>query len=84
MRNRFIGSILAGVGVLAISPVILAQTAVQAGATGAIPDLSGLWTTVRGEAGSFRFSLEEPPLQPWAMEIFKANRGGQRTLITTG
>jgi len=80
LRNRFMGSSLAGsiltvVAVLAFSPVILAQTATQSRA--ATPDLSGVWDLVREPGASGRrFSLEEPPLQPWAMEIYKRNRAG--------
>ena len=74
MRNRLRGSILAGVAVLAISPVLFAQTAQQSGA--ATQDLSGMWERIDSQTDSRRFSLQEPPLQPWAMEIFKANRGG--------
>ncbi len=88
MRNHFIGSILAVVAVLAFSPVILAQ---QSGAEGgkAIrrlpdgkPDLSGVWArpTNRPDLGDARkaFVAWEPPsLQPWALEIYTRNRGGQ-------
>ncbi len=75
MRNRIIGSILAAV-VLAISPLLLAQTAQQSGAAKATPDLSGVWTK-DGDAGygqTFKRN-EAPPMQPWAVEIFKVVRG---------
>jgi len=80
MRNRFMRSILAVVAVLAFSPLLLAQTATQSGA--ATPDLSGVWDLVRELGAGGRFSaqkylyLEDPPLQPWAMEIYKRNRAG--------
>ena len=78
MQNRFMGSNLAGsilavVAVLALAPVMLAQTPQQSGA--ASPDLSGVWTQT-GRHPSGRFTKEEPPLQPWAMEIYKRNRAG--------
>ncbi len=55
------------------------------------PDLSGNWVLILEPdtpdsfteedlrnfiAGEKLFSLEDPPLQPWAMEIYKANRKG--------
>ena len=77
MRNRYLGLILAVMAALAIKPVILAQTAAQSGAAKTIPELSGVWDLVREPGASGRrFSLEEPPLQPWAMEIYKRNRAG--------
>ncbi len=77
MRNRLMGS-LAVMAALAITPVILAQTAAQWGAAKTMPDLSGVWNLVpeQGGAGS-RFILEDPPLQPWAMEIYKRHRAGR-------
>jgi len=78
MRNRLMGSILAVMAAIAITPVILAQTAAQSGAAKTMPDLSGVWNLVPepGWAGS-RFILEDPPLQPWAMEIYKRHRAGR-------
>ena len=73
MRNRFIHSMLAVAAVLAFSPVIFAQTAPQSGA--ATPDLSGIWRGTGGDPNG-RFTKQEPPLQPWAMEIYKRNRAG--------
>ena len=80
MRNRLAGLILTVVMVLVIPPGMLAQSAEQSGAAPATPDLSGFWDRERRAGESVdpafrRFSMEEPPLQPWAMEIFKANRG---------
>ncbi len=88
MRNCIMRSILAVVAVLAFSPVILAQ---QSGAAGgnAIPrlpdgnpDLSGVWARPinRPDVGDARKAFvawELPSLQPWALEIYKRNRGGQ-------
>ena len=73
MRNRFMISMFAVAAVLAFSPVIFAQTATQSRA--ATPDLSGVWRGTGGDP-SGRFTKEEPPLQPWAMEIYKRNRAG--------
>ena len=80
MANRFISSILAAVTAIALSPAILAQTTEQSEAATATPDLSGFWERERRAGESVdpafrRFSMEDPPLQPWAMEIFRANRG---------
>ncbi|MCZ6750802.1 MAG: hypothetical protein O7E51_03120 [Acidobacteria bacterium] len=84
MQNHFMGSILAVAAALAVAPLLLAQTAQQSGAgmaRTAAPkaDLSGVWLWAsenEGGGSRRRFSLEEPPLQPWAMEIYKTNRAG--------
>ena len=73
MRNRFVGSILA-VAALAVLPTNLAQPAPQSGTAKATPDLSGIWQQT-GRAAR-RFSMEDAPLQPWALEIYKRNRAG--------
>ena len=41
-------------------------------------DLSGIWFQKGlGPSTSYRrFSIEDPPLQPWAMDIYKTNRAG--------
>ena len=39
-----------------------------------VPDLSGVW--MRNDVWRNSFAIEDPPLQPWAMEIFRRNRGG--------
>ena len=50
------------------------------GQAGAAQSLAGFWDRER-DAGETvdpdfrRFGTEQPPLQPWAMEIFRANRG---------
>ena len=90
MRNRFISSslwssnfwrsVLGVVAVLAISPAILAQTAGQSGTAKATPDLSGVWTTDRsGEYPRDIIGDQEPPMQPWAAELFKLVRGDPST-----
>ena len=78
-QNQLSVWILAIVVMLGVLPGILAQS--PAGPVSepgkAPPDLSGLWVPARVFNGrNFRFSLEDPPLQPWAMEIFKRNRAG--------
>ena len=85
MRNRFmgplLGSLLAMGVVFAFSPVILAQTAPESQA--ATPDLPGVWEGARGGPRG-RFSREEPPLRPWAMEIYQRNRAGLTDPRETG
>ncbi len=90
MRNRLIGSILAVVAVLAILPVILAQTAKQSGetkgptATAARGNVPG--TAARASAPDLSgvwmipkrtdtLVLKEPvPLQPWAAAKSEAHK----------
>ena len=84
MRNRLIGSIIRGVAVLALSPILLAQTAQQSGVAKAKPalpssDIWGVWELA--PQGAVRvphsFIMKEPPsMQPWAAEYFKAVRAG--------
>ncbi len=59
-------------------PVVLAQGAGPGGE--AARELAGFWDRERNTGESVdsdfrRFGTEQPPLQPWAMEIFRANRG---------
>ncbi len=87
MRSAFIGLILVLV-TFACSVGLLAQTAKQSGAAKSTPDLSGIWNRGAGrtaagifddEAGGvpfLGFTKQEPPLQPSAMEKYKANRMG--------
>ncbi|MGH9895538.1 MAG: hypothetical protein ACREA0_26850 [bacterium] len=78
MRNRFLISILAMASSLAILPVLLAQTPQPPGAANRTPDLSGVWGLARerGGPGNGRLSLEDPPLQSWARELYGRNRRG--------
>ena len=75
LRRRLLGWVLAVIAGLAASFPMLAQTAA---ALGVVPDLSGIWLLAGGmnewETRGRRFSLEEPPLQPWALEQYRANR----------
>ena len=66
------------IGPLIGPPVALAQGTGQV--EKAAQGLAGFWDRERNAGGSVdrdfrRFSTEQPPLQPWAMEIFRANRG---------
>ncbi len=71
MRNRLIMV----AALFALPTLILAQ---ESGTTRATPDLSGVWSVVQEPDGPgvAILTLEEPPLQPWAMEIYKRNRMG--------
>jgi hypothetical protein len=79
VQDRCIPSMIAFFAVLAIAPVLLAQTQKPSGvaadqATAKVkaqtPDLSGVWIA-RSFPGTF--TKQEPPLTPWAVEKFKAN-----------
>ena len=92
MRDRFLRLVIAATGVLAFSPEIVAQNAPQPSAAGAqaavtTPDISGVWTgplgggggggnTGQGGVGRRRWTEANPPLQPWAAAILRANREG--------
>ena len=71
MRNRFIRFITVVLAAVAVSPAVQAQTA----AGESIPNLSGIWYADFTEFGG-RFTREDPPLQPQALEIFRRNREG--------
>jgi len=85
MRNAFLGSILV-ILAFAFPAALLAQTAKQPGTAKSIPDLSGIWNRSAGRTADgifdddangvpfLGFTKQEPPLQPAAMEIYKANR----------
>ena len=75
LRRCLLGWILAVAVRLAAPFPMLAQTAAV---PGSVPNLSGIWLLAGGmnEWGTRgrRFSPDDPPLQPWALEQFKANR----------
>ncbi len=80
MRIRFLSLILVLGTALVVPPIILAQSPAAPG-TG-VPltvshpaDLTGIWLAARDEL-SFRFSPDDPPLTPWALEIYRRNRQG--------
>ena len=69
--------VLAWTAGFAVPFSLLAQTPA---APGSAPDLSGIWLLAGGmnewETQGRRFRPEDPPLQAWALEQFKANRAG--------
>jgi len=77
LRRCLLGWILAVAVRLAAPFPTIAQTA---GAPGSVPDLSGIWLLAGGmnewETRGRRFSPEDPPFTPQALEQFKANRAG--------
>jgi len=73
MQNRWTAWILTIAAALSLSPALWAQT----------PDLSGIWTQQAGRLGG-RFSAEEAPLQPWALELYKTNREGVTDIGQSG
>src|SRR5262245_4186681 len=75
MRNRWTARILAIAAAFSFSPFLRAQNSAPPGAAKNTPDLSGIWIQQQGRL-SRRFSAEEAPLQPWALEAYKANHGG--------
>ena len=84
MQNGLIRFLVVTATMLAVSPVLIAQTPVQSGAAGAATrDLSGVWVPRRGGGGAegggipgFGFTREEPEMLPWAAEKYKAARTG--------
>jgi hypothetical protein len=79
MQNRFTRWMVTIAAALAVSPVILAQTAPQtsqSGAAKATPDLSGVWyrrDSAPGIANPDGSDLV-PPMQPWAAKVFDARQ----------
>ena len=80
MRISVVSLILAVGPMLVVSPAILAQTAAPPATARPQPashpaDLTGIWLRVRGQP-NFRFTLEDPPLTPWALEIYRRKSDG--------
>src|SRR6266852_5022992 len=86
MRNRLVGSILAVVVALACSSVAHTQTSEKPGAAKAqtaapASDLTGVWRRSRRAPDkarkytiyelAFSFTIEKPPMTPWAEAKFK-------------
>ena len=69
------GRILRVATALALSPLLFAQTSTRPEAAKSTPDLSGMWIQPQGRLNR-RFSAEDAPLQPKALEIYKVNREG--------
>jgi hypothetical protein len=78
MRNRGAGLILALGAVLAFAPQLPAQSAPRKAAAKAEPDLSGIWYRDAPVLSSghhdrnFASEENEPPMQPWAEERYRA------------
>ena len=86
MGSRLAGSILAILALIASAPVLQSQTGQPAAsaktqAAASTPDLSGIWTRIRGVQG-FGASAPsdvvftpgvEPPMTPWAEAKYKTN-----------
>jgi hypothetical protein len=82
MRKFQAGLIVGLVTVLGFSPALLAQAPSQSGAASKqiaahTPDLSGVWAQRRPPATAdqywiYAFSLDEPPMTPWAEAQYKA------------
>jgi hypothetical protein len=78
MRNRRMGPGLTILAALALSPVLLAQTAAhpevkKTPAAVHTPDLTGVWANITENAASFN-PKEDPSFQPWAAAKWKANK----------
>lgn len=81
MQNRFILSILTVAAILAVSPVLLSQTAERSEVTrdqtaARPPDLTGVWMPGRGPGRGFADPKDVPPMGPWAEEKWKVARQG--------
>ena len=75
MQNRWRVWILTVAAAFSVVPALWAQTSARPAPAKETPDLSGIWIQPPGTLNR-RFSAEEAPLQPWALEIYKANRQG--------
>src|SRR2546428_14178774 len=75
MQNRWTAWILTVAAALSLSPALWAQTSARPEVARNTPDLSGIWIQSPGRLQG-RFSAEDAPLQPWALEVYKANRQG--------
>jgi hypothetical protein len=86
MRSHFVFLIFGLTVAHLISPVLFAQAVRQPPAK-VTPDLSGIWMLRGGMSGGTAgrgFSMQVPPLQPGAMEKYKANRAGLTSLNDKG
>ena len=90
MRNRRMNPIFAILTVLALSPVMFAQTAAPSGAkktqtSGHPPDLTGVWANITESGATFN-PKEAPSFQPWAETKWNANKNDDpgQPLITNG
>jgi hypothetical protein len=76
-RSTWLSRALKLTAVVALSPVVFAQTSAQPARTPL--DITGTWQQVT-EKTMFRWTAlnEDPPLQPWALETYKKAREGKR------
>src|SRR2546422_10288646 len=82
MQNRLLTLMLTVVAAVSFSPLLWAQTPARPEAAKNTPDLSGMWIQEPGKL-TRRFSADDAPLQPWALEIYKANRGAAQAPTET-
>ena len=89
MFHRFLSSLLAGLAVLAFSPLMQGQTAGQSRAAKAKPDLTGVWeppgALTRGLVDPspmlvIPFLEGEPSMTPWAEEKYKSLQKARENL----
>jgi hypothetical protein len=92
VRNRLLGLALGVIAILCVAPAFtFAQTIEQAAPSGGqaavqTPDISGIWSRLRGTGATARgykplfleLSPTEPPMTPWALAKYKANRAAYR------
>jgi len=74
--KRWMGPAFAMLAVLALSPVMLAQTAPKPATTktqSAVPDFSGVWANITPTGQTFN-AKEDPSFQLWADEKWKLNK----------
>lgn len=71
MRNLFWRFLSGGMAIFVFVPLALAQAQARPGTGRGAPDLSGVW--IRAEtARTFNNPKEEPPMQPWAAQQYRA------------
>ena len=96
MRSRVVFPAVAALLLLACSITVNAQTTTAPAPVTTTPDLSGIWSQpIRPDASGifsndasgvpfFGFTKQEPPMQPPALEIYKANRQGVKDARAKG
>ncbi len=74
MNNRWMSGIFTVATLVAFSPVVSAQGSQPARTP---LDIAGIWQQAESDT-MFRWTgpKEDPPLQPWALEVYKKARGG--------
>ena len=71
--------------VLLVAVILSSAWPVHAGAQGG-PDLSGVWVRATDKTDQLksRFRMEDAPLQPWALEKYRAHRKGTKQSADEG